>query len=268
MWSTSSCQRSSSALPVLVFSVSYLYVSFRVNPTKPHSRFPGPRSPGSALRLYRCRPGPEPVLARQLTAFAFRQFKDKRCLLLAVVRRELPSVGAAARSPALPVDVWCAGAGGWPWGRGRRCFFLLLKTSWFHSAGSLFLASKILPTLMHLFANGGNCWLGNKCYFHTPTKWHWKTPSKHRLCSANVFFLPSAVNNRLFFSMVAEEPSRGCSQSRDFCYSWLCCFCTAKIKTWSVAYRLPLFTFHLLSFSALSVFQNKQCIICQSFCTS
>lgn len=39
-----------------------------------------------------------------------------------------------------------------------------------------------------------------------------------------------------------------------------------KIKTWRIAYRLPLFTFRLLSFSAPSVFfQNKQCIICQCF---
>lgn len=29
-----------------------------------------------------------------------------------------------------------------------------------------------------------------------------------------------------------------------------------KIKTWRIAYRLPLFTFHFLSFSAPSVFSE------------
>lgn len=38
-----------------------------------------------------------------------------------------------------------------------------------------------------------------------------------------------------------------------------------KITTWRIACRLSLFTSHLLSSSAPSVFQNKQCIICQCF---
>jgi len=187
--------------------------------------------------------------------------KEKPCVLLFVVRWELPSVGAGEAPPSPPTDVSCSGAGG------GRCFFPWLETSWFQSAGSLFFASKIQPTVMHLFANRGNCWLGNKCYFDVPTKRHRKTPSKCHPSSANIFFLlPSALNNRYisFFSWQMRNPA---TDAHNLEASVTVDFLSVlpKIKAWQIAYRLPLLTFHLLSFSAPSVFQSKQWIICQCF---
>lgn len=120
-----------------------------------------PAAQGFALELYWCCPCSVCILACELNAFAFRWFKEKPCLLLFVVGWKLPSLGAVGAgecSPTLPIDVLCSGAGGDELGvGGRRCFFPVLKTSWFHSAGSLFFASKVQPTMMHLFENGGDC---------------------------------------------------------------------------------------------------------------
>lgn len=133
----------------------------------------------------------------------------------------------------------------------------VLRSSCFPSAGSVLFAARMQPTLMHLFANGGNYQLGDKCYFQIPTKWHRKALSKCHLCSANIVcLLLFALNNRFFSSMEDEEPNHGYlpSVTVGFAVSLEDCI------------QAPPLTFWLL-FWAPSVFQSNQHFICQ-FCIS